>query len=134
MIARKVLWSRVHPSILPSFHFYIFLSGRFLWIGSLVFYKFWNGFKIYMNLWVTERIFWKKIICLQDGSKSSKITAQKWNFPLNTSFLDLGQFLAIESSLKEMKNAFYFMYKSSLCSWGFYIFVRTFWLCRKSAW
>ena len=44
----------------------------------------------------------------------------------------LGQFLATESPLKMMKNAFLFHLKSSARSQGISILVLTFWSCRKT--
>ena len=46
----------------------------------------------------------------------------------------LAWFLAIESLLKIMKNAFYFPlfhFISTFCSQDIYIFVLTFWSCKK---
>ena len=44
----------------------------------------------------------------------------------------LRHFLTIESPLKMMKNIF-FNVKSSFCSWDIYIFVLTFWQCKKNS-
>ena len=40
-VARRILWNGICPSFRPSFR----LFGRFLWIVSLTFSKFWHGTK-----------------------------------------------------------------------------------------
>ena len=53
--------------------------------------------------------------------------------PLTDPLSGLRQFLTLESPLKMMKNAFYFMLKALFVLFDIYIFIMNFRLCRKMA-
>ena len=64
VVAGRVLWIRVCPSLCPS----ILPSGRFLGIGSLVFSDTQHGVRGPCCAWQSQ-IFWKKNFCPKNGQK-----------------------------------------------------------------
>ena len=70
MWPERVLWIRVCPSVFPSFHHSVLLSGSFLRIGKLVFLKLSMVLEAYV-LCVTETDF-KKIFLSQKWGKWAK--------------------------------------------------------------
>ena len=67
VVAGSVLWNRVCPSILLSFHPSVLLAKDFLGIVSLVFSKFWHDTRNLMKLCMTELDFPWKTFCPKIG-------------------------------------------------------------------
>ena len=67
-------------------------------------------------------------------TKLRRVEANKSNSKhLQGALSSLRQLLAAEDPLKIMKNAFLFYLKSPFCSQDIYVFVLTFWSCKKTA-
>ena len=79
MVARWLQWNRVCPSLSPSFFLSFYLSGDFLGIVSLVFSKFWDSARNYMQLSMTEPDFPEKHFCSQNWENGPKM-GQKQSF------------------------------------------------------